>query len=66
VSNVVRKYLCKETLVQSDLAVHFELRLANRKGWQRKIDKGETDLKGPFNIDGSISNVMGSLGFAPD
>lgn len=47
---VVRKYLAKVRLVQSDLAVHFEVHLANRKGWQRKMNKshGEADLKGAY------------------
>ena len=46
VFSVVRKYLLKQELVKSDLGVHFEVHLANRKGWQRRIDKGEGDLKG--------------------
>ena len=48
VSSVVRKYLLKRELVKSDLAVHFEVHLSNRKGWQRKTDKGEGDLKGAY------------------
>ncbi|KAG1781061.1 hypothetical protein EV702DRAFT_1193898 [Suillus placidus] len=35
-----RKYLCNETPSIKDLHAHFEVFLSNRKGWQRKVDKG--------------------------
>ncbi|KAF8452794.1 hypothetical protein L210DRAFT_3468878 [Boletus edulis BED1] len=46
VNHVVKKYLLDEKLVGSDLTVHFDIRLTNRKGWQRKADKGGDDLDG--------------------
>ncbi|KAF8126598.1 hypothetical protein EV363DRAFT_1525718 [Boletus edulis] len=46
VHSVVRKCLLNQGLVESDLAVQFEVRLVNRKGWQRRTDKGDTDLRG--------------------
>ena len=51
VNRIVRKYLLNEELVGSDLAVHFEIHLTNRKGWQRKVDKGGfggDDLHGAY------------------
>jgi hypothetical protein len=50
VCSVVRKYLLKQRLVESDLKVHFEVHLVNRKGWQRRVDKGEANLKGSYRL----------------
>ena len=48
VFSVVRKYLLKQRLVKSDLVVHFEVHLVHQKGWQHRINKGESDLKGVY------------------
>ncbi|KIN99420.1 hypothetical protein M404DRAFT_30472 [Pisolithus tinctorius Marx 270] len=49
VDNVFLKYLRGEegSLTINDLGVYFEVHLRNRKGWQRKLDKGmrEIDLQ---------------------
>jgi hypothetical protein len=41
------KYLYNETPLIKDLHARFEVFLSNRKGWQRKVDKGlkEADLR---------------------
>ena len=46
VNGVFLKYLRgKEgSLMISDLHVYFEIYLSNRKGWQRKSDKGGRDI----------------------
>ena len=43
INHVLKKYLAGETLVLSDLSVLFDIHLRNRKGWQRKVDKGQTE-----------------------
>jgi len=40
VNMAFRKYLYNETLSIKDLHARFEVFLLNRKGWQRKVDKG--------------------------
>ncbi|KAG1814581.1 hypothetical protein DFJ58DRAFT_673655, partial [Suillus subalutaceus] len=44
---VLKSYLANETLTMSDRASDFEIFLSNRKGWQKKVDKGqwEVDLR---------------------
>ncbi|KAG1888119.1 hypothetical protein F4604DRAFT_1674537 [Suillus subluteus] len=44
---VLKSYLANETLTMSDRASYFEIFLSNRKGWQKKVDKGqwEVDLR---------------------
>ena len=46
VNGVFLKYLRGEegSLTINDLHVHFEIYLSNRKGWQRKSDKGARDV----------------------
>ncbi|KAF8442080.1 hypothetical protein L210DRAFT_3644249 [Boletus edulis BED1] len=48
VNHVLKKCLAGETLVLSDQSVSFDIHLRNRKGWQRRVDKGqsEADLRG--------------------
>ncbi|KAG1893196.1 uncharacterized protein F5891DRAFT_1196726 [Suillus fuscotomentosus] len=45
VAAVLNKYLNGETLSAKDLHAHFKVFLSNRKGWQRKVDKGVSDLR---------------------
>lgn len=47
VDTAFRKYLYNETLSIKDSHARFEVFLSNRKGWQRKVDKGlkEADLR---------------------
>ncbi|KAG1895580.1 uncharacterized protein F5891DRAFT_1194102 [Suillus fuscotomentosus] len=47
VNMAFRKYLYNETLSIKDSHARFEVFLSNRKGWQRKVDKGlkEADLR---------------------
>lgn len=40
---VLKKYLAGEELLLSDRMIAFEIYLTNRKGWQRKVDKGLTE-----------------------
>ncbi|KAG2339458.1 hypothetical protein BDR05DRAFT_951218 [Suillus weaverae] len=44
---VMKKYLAHEPLTLSDSNTYFEIFLLNRKGWQKKVDKGicEADLR---------------------
>lgn len=44
---VLKSYLAHQPLTMSDRASHFEIFLSNRKGWQKKVDKGqwEVDLR---------------------
>jgi hypothetical protein len=44
---VLKKYLGREPLTLSDRMTNFEIFLSNRKGWQKKVDKGlnEVDLR---------------------
>ncbi|KAG2123793.1 hypothetical protein DEU56DRAFT_917280 [Suillus clintonianus] len=44
---VLKTYLAGKTLALSECQSHFEIFLSNRKGWQRKVDKGqwEADLR---------------------
>ncbi|KAG1836898.1 hypothetical protein F4604DRAFT_1602155 [Suillus subluteus] len=44
---VLKSYLVNEMLTVSDRASYFEIFLSNRKGWQKKVDKGqwEVDLR---------------------
>jgi len=44
---VLKKYLAHEPLTLNDRMSNFEIFLSNRKGWQRKVDKGlnEVDLR---------------------
>ncbi|KAG1848957.1 hypothetical protein DFJ58DRAFT_729717 [Suillus subalutaceus] len=44
---VLKMYLANETLTLSECTSHFEIFLANQKGWQKKVDKGqwEADLR---------------------
>ncbi|KAG1723917.1 uncharacterized protein EDB91DRAFT_1063111 [Suillus paluster] len=44
---VLKTYLANETLTLSERTSNFEIFLANRKGWQKKVDKGqwEADLR---------------------
>ncbi|KAG1868094.1 hypothetical protein C8R48DRAFT_771798 [Suillus tomentosus] len=44
---VLKTYLANETLTLSKCTPYFEIFLANRKGWQKKVDKGqwEADLR---------------------
>ncbi|KAG1759372.1 hypothetical protein EDD22DRAFT_849297 [Suillus occidentalis] len=44
VAVAINKYLNGETLSAKDLHAHFKIFLSNRKGWQRKVDKGVSDL----------------------
>ncbi|KAF8833370.1 hypothetical protein BDN67DRAFT_1017634 [Paxillus ammoniavirescens] len=43
INHILKKYLAHETLVLSDLSTHFDIHLKNHKGWQRKVDKGQTE-----------------------
>ncbi|KAF8835305.1 hypothetical protein BDN67DRAFT_975463 [Paxillus ammoniavirescens] len=43
VNHILKKYLAHEALVLSDLSTHFDIHLKNRKGWQQKVDKGQTE-----------------------
>ncbi|KAG0702302.1 hypothetical protein DFH29DRAFT_805105 [Suillus ampliporus] len=47
ITPVLDKYLNGESLSMKDLHTHFQVFLSNRKGWQRKVDKGvkEADLR---------------------
>ncbi|KAG1883365.1 hypothetical protein F4604DRAFT_1920566 [Suillus subluteus] len=47
VNTAFRKYLYNETLSIKDSHARFKVFLSNRKGWQRKVDKGlkEADLR---------------------
>ncbi|KAG1870629.1 hypothetical protein DFJ58DRAFT_652909 [Suillus subalutaceus] len=44
---LLKSYLAGETLTLHERASHFEIFLSNRKGWQKKVDKGkwEADLR---------------------
>jgi hypothetical protein len=44
---VLKSYLAKEPLTPSESMSYFEIFLSNRKGWQKKAEKGqwEVDLK---------------------
>ncbi|KAG1791700.1 uncharacterized protein HD556DRAFT_1309765 [Suillus plorans] len=44
---VVKKYIAHEPLTLSDSNTYFEIFLSNRKGWQKRVDKGicEADLR---------------------
>jgi hypothetical protein len=44
---VLKSYLAGETLTLHERASYFEIFLSNRKGWQKKVDKGkwEADLR---------------------
>ncbi|KAF9224643.1 hypothetical protein BS17DRAFT_880019 [Gyrodon lividus] len=42
-NHVLKKYLAHESLVLSDRSTYFDVYLKNRKGWQRKVDKGQTE-----------------------
>ncbi|KAG2104313.1 uncharacterized protein F5147DRAFT_638301 [Suillus discolor] len=44
---VMKKYLAREPLTLSDSNTYFEIFLSNRKGWQKRVDKGicEADLR---------------------
>ncbi|KAG1907643.1 uncharacterized protein F5891DRAFT_939549 [Suillus fuscotomentosus] len=44
---VMKKYLACEPLTLSDSNTYFEIFLSNRKGWQKRVDKGicEADLR---------------------
>jgi hypothetical protein len=55
VNHVLKRYLAGEALVLSDLLVSFEIHLRNRKGWQRKVDKGQTES----DLRGTCTNVTG-------
>lgn len=52
VNGIFLKYLQgkEASLTINDLYVHFEIHLRNRKGWQKKSDKGtrEIDLRSVF------------------
>ncbi|KAF8439472.1 hypothetical protein L210DRAFT_3504546 [Boletus edulis BED1] len=43
VNHVLKKCLAGETLVLSDQSVSFDIHLRNRKGWQRRVDKGQSE-----------------------
>ena len=43
VDYVLERYLANEPLTLSDKSIYFWVHLANRKGWQRKVDKGMTE-----------------------
>ena len=43
VDYVLEKYLANEPLMLSDKSTYFWVHLANRKGWQCKVDKGMTE-----------------------
>jgi hypothetical protein len=55
VNHVLKRYLAGEALVLSDLLVSFEIHLRNRKGWQRKVDKGQTES----DLRGTCTNATG-------
>lgn len=40
---MLRKCLAGEELLMTDLKLYFEVHLANRKGWQQKVDKGQVE-----------------------
>ena len=44
---MLAKYLAGDELLLSDQQALFEIYLVNRKGWQKKVDKGmmEQDLR---------------------
>ncbi|KAG1807767.1 hypothetical protein EV424DRAFT_1329376 [Suillus variegatus] len=44
---VMKKYLAREPLTLSNSNTYFEIFLSNRKGWQKRVDKGicEADLR---------------------
>lgn len=42
-NRVLRKCLAGEELLMTDLKLYFEVHLANRKGWQQKVDKGQVE-----------------------
>ena len=56
ISHVMQRYLACKPLMLSDLLTYFKIHLQNRKGWQRKVDKGqsETDLRGELSYCSSL------------